>query len=109
MSFRSTLRYGLPFLSFMVLGSFLLREFASIRYEVYSYKRRYGASLKDRNLYEEDDDEPANTSINEDAEIQKLKEMGANDDWQNIRGPRPWEDNSQFNNLMESLRQKSKK
>lgn len=29
----------------MVLGSFLLREFTSIRYEVYNYRRRYVVSF----------------------------------------------------------------
>ena len=29
----------------MVLGSFLLREFTSIRYEVYNYRRRYMVSV----------------------------------------------------------------
>lgn len=31
--------------SFVVLGSFVLKEFTSIRYEIYGYKKRFGVSL----------------------------------------------------------------
>ena len=35
-------------------------------------------------------------------------ELGAKDDWQNIRGPRPWEANTEFNELVEKVKGKAK-
>lgn len=46
---------------------------------------------------------------NEEEQIKALEKLGANDDWKNIRGPRPWEDNHDFNQLIDSLKQKAKK
>ena len=45
----------------------------------------------------------------EESEIKALEQLGANTDWKNIRGPRPWEDNSEFNALMDSIKEKAKK
>ncbi|XP_072350967.1 cytochrome c oxidase assembly protein COX16 homolog, mitochondrial [Scyliorhinus torazame] len=65
-------------------GSFGLREFAQVRYDVQKVKRKIDPVLeaqlnKNKNK----------TSI--DSEYQKLQEQNL-DDWVNIRGPRPWED-----------------
>lgn len=45
----------------------------------------------------------------EDPEVESLAKLGANDEWKNIRGPRPWEDNREYNELMDSLQAKKKK
>ncbi|KAH9394286.1 Cytochrome oxidase assembly [Tyrophagus putrescentiae] len=105
MSFASTFKYGVPFLSFVVLGSFLLREFTSIRYEIHSYKRKYGTRRSG------DDEEPQEVEVQkqEEEQIKALGKLGDNDDWKNIRGPRPWEDNRDFNQLIDSLKEKAKK
>lgn len=112
--------------SFVVLGSFLLREFASIRYEVSSYKKRHGVSIicpmfvfiysylsisfqhidtKDKMALQ--DQVQMEKKLEEN--IKEMMKLGANDEWKNIRGPRPWEDNHEYNALIESLKEKKKK
>ncbi|KAH9423887.1 Cytochrome oxidase assembly [Dermatophagoides pteronyssinus] len=106
---NTLLKYGLPFLSFMVLGSFLLREFTSIRYEVYNYRRRYmGNKRRDTEEYEKSDDEEmkeSSATIEDDNsdDLKKLIELGRNEEWKNIRGPRPWEDNREYKQLVEKI------
>ncbi|XP_038640579.1 cytochrome c oxidase assembly protein COX16 homolog, mitochondrial isoform X1 [Scyliorhinus canicula] len=65
-------------------GSFGLREFAQVRYDVQKVKRKIDPALqaqlnKNKNK----------TTI--DSEYQKLQKQNL-DEWVNIRGPRPWED-----------------
>nr|XP_027203009.1 cytochrome c oxidase assembly protein COX16 homolog, mitochondrial-like [Dermatophagoides pteronyssinus] len=112
---NTLLKYGLPFLSFMVLGSFLLREFTSIRYEVYNYRRRYMGNKRRDHDYaleesEKSDDEEMKESstaatIEDDNsdDLKKLIELGRNEEWKNIRGPRPWEDNREYKELVEKI------
>ncbi|KAG7300305.1 hypothetical protein JYU34_015893 [Plutella xylostella] len=84
---RKSVRYGVPFLLFVVGGSFGLKEWTQIRYQFSKVK---GVSKE----------EAEKMGLNrtkkvtlEDAyeEIQKLDI----DNWENKRGPRPWEDNLQ--------------
>lgn len=43
-SHKMAVTNSFEFQSFMVLGSFMLKEFTSIRYEISSFKKRYGVS-----------------------------------------------------------------
>ncbi|XP_041070945.1 cytochrome c oxidase assembly protein COX16 homolog, mitochondrial [Carcharodon carcharias] len=79
-----TLKYGLPMLLLITGGSFGLREFAQVRYDVQKVKRKIDPALeaqlnKNKNR------------VTVESEYQKLQEQSL-DDWVNIRGPRPWED-----------------
>ncbi|XP_046919945.1 cytochrome c oxidase assembly protein COX16 homolog l(3)neo43 isoform X2 [Dermatophagoides farinae] len=97
------------YFSFMVLGSFLLREFTSIRYEVYNYRRRY-VGTKRRDLDYVDDDEKSDevttttaAANNDNETLKELIELGRNDEWKNVRGPRPWEDNREYKEMVDKV------
>ncbi|KAI7690217.1 Cytochrome c oxidase assembly protein COX16 -like protein [Sarcoptes scabiei] len=96
----SILKYSLPFVSFIILGSVALREFTSIRYEVHNYKTRFGTKRR-WSGDENDNDENDDLAVNDDKIIMEQLQSNndKNDDWINIRGPRPWEDNREFENL----------
>lgn len=42
-------------------------------------------------------------------ELEKLVQLGRDDGWRNIRGPRPWEDNKEYNEWMEDLKKRGAK
>jgi len=42
-------------------------------------------------------------------DIEEMQKLGANDQWKNIRAPRPWEDNHEFEAVMESVRARASK
>lgn len=80
-------KYGIPFLVVIVGGSFGLREFAQIRYQfsrVSSVSRaemeKHGIKMK----------KPGEITL--ESEYEKIKNMDI-DNWEQIRGPRPWEEN----------------
>ncbi|XP_015908117.2 cytochrome c oxidase assembly protein COX16 homolog, mitochondrial [Parasteatoda tepidariorum] len=75
--------YGLPFLILLVGGSFGIKYFASLRYEV-----RKSELLKPENL-EKYGIKKKKVTLEE--EYEKIKQLDI-DNWENIRGPRPWEE-----------------
>ncbi|XP_059140130.1 cytochrome c oxidase assembly protein COX16 homolog, mitochondrial-like isoform X2 [Physella acuta] len=82
---RRFIRLGIPFVVFVAGGSFFLKQFASLRYEFRNSKR----------LSKEEAEELGFKTVSVDTEIEKmLKEIEEKDldNWENIRGPRPWED-----------------
>lgn len=77
-------RRGAPFLICVIAGSFALKQFATIRYDFRKGKKitneeaaKYGLQKKEPRSLEE---------LYEEHEKEDL------DQWENIRGPRPWED-----------------
>ncbi|XP_048456407.1 uncharacterized protein LOC125483781 [Rhincodon typus] len=69
-------------------GSFGLREFAQVRYDVQKVKRKIDPALeaqlnKNKN------------KVSVESEYEKLQQQNL-DDWVNIRGPRPWEDSKSY-------------
>ncbi|XP_075049048.1 cytochrome c oxidase assembly protein COX16 homolog, mitochondrial [Mixophyes fleayi] len=86
---NTTLRYGVPMMLLVIGGSFGLREFTQIRYDVQKLKKTIDPSLakllKDKNKEE----------VTLESEYEKLKEEDF-DNWMNIRGPRPWEDSKSY-------------
>ncbi|GCC32368.1 hypothetical protein chiPu_0010829 [Chiloscyllium punctatum] len=69
-------------------GSFGLREFTQVRYDVQKVKRKIDPALeaqlnKNKN------------KISVESEYEKLQQQNL-DDWVNIRGPRPWEDSKSY-------------
>lgn len=82
-------RYGVPFLIFVLGGSFGLKEFTSLRYEFRKHSpvnpeiaEKYGVKMK----------KPGEVTL--ESEFEKIKKLDI-DNWNNIRGPRPWEGNEQ--------------
>ncbi|GIY37290.1 cytochrome c oxidase assembly protein COX16 homolog, mitochondrial [Caerostris darwini] len=86
LSKKRSFRFGLPFLLFMFFGSFGLERFASLRYEF-----RRNETLKPENL-EKYGIKKKKVVLQE--ELEKYKQLDINS-WENIRGPRPWEEPQQ--------------
>ncbi|XP_067847082.1 cytochrome c oxidase assembly protein COX16 homolog, mitochondrial [Heptranchias perlo] len=88
LSRSKTLKYGVPMLLLIVGGSFGLREFTQVRYDVQKVKRKIDPGLEAQLSKNKD-------KITVESEYQKLQERNF-DDWVNIRGPRPWEDSKTY-------------
>ncbi|XP_027313332.1 cytochrome c oxidase assembly protein COX16 homolog, mitochondrial isoform X2 [Anas acuta] len=94
-----TMTYGVPLLLYLVGGSFGLREFAQIRYDVHKLhgtiqmKRRlltgetHSAAIVDPALKEK----LKQNNVTLESEYEKLEKSDL-DNWENIRGPQLWED-----------------
>ncbi|XP_055306288.1 cytochrome c oxidase assembly protein COX16 homolog, mitochondrial [Sitodiplosis mosellana] len=78
------LSYGLPFISVVVLGPFLLRYFGEVRYKYRKVKQVPEEELKSMGF------KPTEQITLED-EYKKVKEMDI-ENWEQKRGPRPWEE-----------------
>ncbi|XP_071079543.1 cytochrome c oxidase assembly protein COX16 homolog, mitochondrial-like [Haliotis cracherodii] len=91
---RRFIRLGAPFLLLIVGGSFGLEKFTVIRYQFRKGKKlteeeaaKHGLNLK----------ETKGTEAIEKA-YEKLQRDDL-DNWQNVRGPRPWEDSKTVQDL----------
>ncbi|GFN97788.1 cytochrome c oxidase assembly protein cox16 homolog, mitochondrial [Plakobranchus ocellatus] len=82
-------RTGVPFVIFIVGGSFFLKQFASVRYEFRKGKRLSKDEAESLGLKTADVQTVTQDLLKD---IQK----GDLDNWQNIRGPRPWEDSKTY-------------
>lgn len=90
---RPFFKFGLPFLILVIGGSFGLKQFTSLRYEFQrsgfvKNKEIEGSAMKKKE------------KVTLESEYQKIKEMDI-DAWENIRGPRPWEESEAMNKLKE--------
>ena len=83
------LRFGAPFIGLLVAGSFGLREFAQLRY---TFRKSKLISSKEAEKLGLEMSERKPTIENE---YEKLKADADLDTWQNIRGPRPWENSKE--------------
>ena len=83
---KTSFKYGLPFLLFLFIGSFGLERFASLRYEF-----RRNELLKEENLSKLG---IKKKKVTLEDEFEKIKKLDINS-WENIRGPRPWEEPQQ--------------
>ena len=81
------LRYGVPFVSLLVLGSFGLSEFTSI-----TVKRRED---RNRSLTAEEalSFQKKVKKVDVEKEYKELNKKLDIEHWENKRGPRPWENN----------------
>ncbi|XP_069093246.1 cytochrome c oxidase assembly protein COX16 homolog, mitochondrial isoform X1 [Pleurodeles waltl] len=79
---NKTLRYGLPMFLLIIGGSFGLREFTQIRYDAQKLRGKLDPALEEK---------VRKKSVSIESEYDKLRDSSFND-WQNIRGPRPWEE-----------------
>ncbi|KOB66800.1 Uncharacterized protein OBRU01_20730 [Operophtera brumata] len=81
---RKSFKYGLPFVMLVVGGSFGLREWTQIRYQFSNVKGVSKEEAEKMGLHRE-----KNVTLEDTYEdIQKLDI----DNWENKRGPRPWEE-----------------
>ncbi|XP_044753353.1 cytochrome c oxidase assembly protein COX16 homolog, mitochondrial [Coccinella septempunctata] len=94
----SFFKRGLPFFIICIGGSFGLKGFTSLRYE-YSNK----SSISREDFEKEGIKMKPPTEVTLEAEYEKLQTMDI-DNWENVRGPRPWEEGS-----IEENRTRSKK
>ncbi|XP_071971692.1 cytochrome c oxidase assembly protein COX16 homolog, mitochondrial [Engystomops pustulosus] len=83
-----TVRYGVPMLLLVIGGSFGLREFTQIRYDVQKLKNTVDPSVAGMIKSKE-------REVTLESEYEKLKQKNY-DEWKNIRGPRPWEDSKSY-------------
>ncbi|XP_071962818.1 cytochrome c oxidase assembly protein COX16 homolog, mitochondrial-like [Antedon mediterranea] len=84
------LKFGLPMLILIVGGSFGLKEFRKLRYEIIDRRQVIDPEVLDRLKQREKENK---LSLEE--EFKKIEEDDI-DSWYNIRGPRPWEDSKEF-------------
>ena len=83
---KKSFKYGLPFLLFVVGGSFGLKQFTQLRY-LFSKKHMFKPEdVEKLGIQMKKTDE-----VTLESEFQKIKQLDL-DNWSNIRGPRPWED-----------------
>jgi cytochrome c oxidase assembly protein subunit 16 len=83
---RKFFKYGVPFLALLLGGSFGLQQFSQLRY-TYSKKQlitpaeaeKMGVKMK----------KPEEVTL--ESEFEKIKDLDI-ENWDNIRGPRPWEE-----------------
>ncbi|XP_022088601.1 cytochrome c oxidase assembly protein COX16 homolog, mitochondrial-like [Acanthaster planci] len=84
------LRFGVPMLVIVVGGSFGLKEFRTLRYEIIDRRKTVDLETDEKlNEYKKKD------KITIEGEYKKLQNEDI-DTWHNIRGPRPWEDSKEF-------------
>lgn len=80
------LRFGLPMIAFVVLGSFGLSEFTSIRVKKRDEKNRMLSAEETLQFMKKKD----KVVVEEEYET-IMRELDI-DHWENKRGPRPWEE-----------------
>ncbi|XP_022664036.1 cytochrome c oxidase assembly protein COX16 homolog, mitochondrial-like [Varroa jacobsoni] len=95
------IRFGTPFGLFMIGGLLGLKEFTSLRYEVSSTKKLTKEEWAKYGLKKKDEGE-TNIDIIYETDIKKMD----TDSWENVRGPRPWENDGTF---MEKMKEKARK
>jgi len=90
-------KFGVPFLTLGVGASYGLKYFTSIRYDPANSKGRYLTSEEKRK--QDKEGMPALMLQNVDLEKALKDHVGEDrmEDWENIRGPRPWEPHPQAN------------
>ncbi|XP_072284906.1 cytochrome c oxidase assembly protein COX16 homolog, mitochondrial [Pyxicephalus adspersus] len=81
---NTTLRYGVPMILLVVGGSFGLREFSQIRYDAHKHTSTVDPAIADIIKNKE-------KQLTLESEYEKIKDNRF-EVWNNIRGPRPWED-----------------
>ncbi|KAM6336234.1 cytochrome c oxidase assembly protein COX16 homolog, mitochondrial [Podargus strigoides] len=77
-----TMTFGVPLLLYLIGGSIGLREFAQIRYDVHKLHGKVDPALKEK---------LKKNTVTLESEYEKLEKADLNN-WENIRGPRLWED-----------------
>ncbi|XP_059620366.1 cytochrome c oxidase assembly protein COX16 homolog, mitochondrial [Phlebotomus argentipes] len=80
-------KYGAPFIILVTGGSFALREFTSLRYQFAKNTQITPEEMKKHGIEMK---KPGEVTL--ESEYEKIKKLDI-DNWENKRGPRPWEQN----------------
>ncbi|EAT42312.1 AAEL006153-PA [Aedes aegypti] len=83
---RKFFRFGVPFLLLMVGGSFGLKQFAQLRY---TFSKKGTLTVEEAEKHGLLMKKPEEVTL--ETEYTKVKDIDI-ESWENIRGPRPWED-----------------
>lgn len=86
-------RHGLPFLSLIVGGSFLLKEYATLRYQFRKSEITTAKEIAKKTGIEAKQEPVTLEKIYDEMKKEDI------DTWVNIRGPRPWEDSKTVQDL----------
>lgn len=84
-------KFGLPMIVFMVVGSYGLAEFTSIRVKKRDEKNRMLTAEETLSFQKKV------KKVIVEEEYQKLKQELDIEQWENKRGPRPWEESTMNN------------
>ncbi|XP_058450069.1 cytochrome c oxidase assembly protein COX16 homolog, mitochondrial [Malaya genurostris] len=84
-------RFGVPFLFLIVAGSFGLQQFAQLRY---TYSKKGTLSWEEAESHGIHMKKPEEVTL--ETEYDKIKSIDINN-WENVRGPRPWEEQTMKN------------
>lgn len=88
-------KFGLPFLIMVVGGSFCLEFYSQLRYDLLKEKR---VVTKTKEVLEVTGQKPKSLEMEHQDYLKKVDL----DAWENIRGPRPWEDdNVEYKEMIE--------
>ncbi|CAG9766652.1 unnamed protein product [Ceutorhynchus assimilis] len=82
---KKSVKYGLPFLVLIVGGSFGLKEFTQLRYQ---FRKVSPLSREESMKMGLEKKRPEEVTL--EIEYEKIKKLDI-DNWEQIRGPRPWE------------------
>ncbi|XP_033626897.1 cytochrome c oxidase assembly protein COX16 homolog, mitochondrial-like [Asterias rubens] len=98
------LRFGLPMLVLVVGGSFGLKEFRTLRYDIIDKRKTVDPETEERMNARRKKEK-----VTVEGEFKKMEE-GDLDTWHNIRGPRPWEDSKEYQEMArENIRKQQEK
>ena len=98
-------RYGAPFFISLIGGVFCLKQYAQLRYDIHNERH---VVTKTKAIEQMLLDPKKQVTIEE--VYEEYTQNVDLDKWQNIRGPRPWEDdNVDYKELIEKRAQDSKK
>jgi len=95
-------KYGAPFMLLVVGSPFVLKPLMSVRYEyrnqkLFTPEQQEEFNARHKNIKLRD---PSEITLEK---IYEQKVENTPDDYENIRGPRPWEDNTDYNNQIKEL------
>lgn len=96
-------KYGAPFLIMVVGGSYGLKFYSQLRYDIMKERHIMTKTKELRDMIGAD----KQTTIEE--EYDEYNKTVNINEWKNIRGPRPWEnDNTEYKELIEKRAEQSK-
>lgn len=96
-------KFGLPMVIFIVGGPFLLKYYSQLKYDI---KAEHHIMTKTKELQKMIGAKPSKTLEEEYVEYRKNVDI---DNWKNVRGPRPWEDdNIEYKEMIERRAAESK-
>lgn len=84
---RRFVKYGVPFLIVIVGGSFGLKQFTQLRYQFSTVSQVTPEEMKKHGITMK---KPGEVTL--ETEYEKIKNLDI-DNWEQVRGPRPWEEN----------------